>query len=314
LFEEGSDVTAGQVLYQIDPATYRAAYDSAAAALAKAKANVMSVRAKADRYKELVAINAVSKQDYDDAVASMRSAEADIAADQAALETARINLDYTEVTAPISGRIGKSTVTPGALVTASQSDALATIQQLGQIYVDVTQSSIDVLRLKRDLANGKLQSAGANQVKVRLLLEDGSPYEQSGVLQFTDITVDKTTGSITLRAVFPNPMEDLLPGMYVRAVLEEGVADQALLVPQRGVSRDARGNPTVMVVGADKKIETRILKTDRTIGDQWLVSDGLKVGDRVVLDGLQKIRAGVEVKAIELTSETAQNAATSTQP
>jgi membrane fusion protein (multidrug efflux system) len=314
LFEEGSDVTAGQVLYQIDPATYRAAYDSAAATLAKAKANVMSVRAKADRYKELVAINAVSKQDYDDAVASMRSAEADIAADQAALETARINLDYTEVTAPISGRIGKSAVTPGALVTANQSDALATIQQLGQIYVDVTQSSIDVLRLKRDLANGKLQSAGANQVKVRLLLEDGSPYEQSGILQFTDITVDKTTGSITLRAVFPNPMEDLLPGMYVRAVLEEGVADQALLVPQRGVSRDARGNPTAMVVGADEKIETRIIKTDRTIGDQWLVSDGLKAGDRVVLDGLQKIRAGVQVKAIELTSETAQNAAANTQP
>ncbi|HEX9448873.1 MAG TPA: efflux RND transporter periplasmic adaptor subunit, partial [Dongiaceae bacterium] len=238
LFEEGSDVKAGQVLYQIDPATYRAAYDNAAAALAKAKANVMSVRAKAERYKELVAINAVSKQDYDDAVASQRSAEADIAADQAALETAQINLDYTKVTAPISGRIGKSTVTPGALVTASQSTALATVQQLDQIYVDVAQSTADVLRLKRDLASGKLQKAGANQAKVGLLLEDGTHYDQGGALQFADITVDQTTGSITLRAVFPNQKDDLLPGMYVRAVLEEGTNDQALLVPQRGVSRD----------------------------------------------------------------------------
>lgn len=308
LFEEGSDVKAGQVLYQIDPASYRATYDNAAAALAKAKANVMSVRAKAARYKELVAINAVSKQDYDDAIASQRSAEADIAADQAALETARINLDYTEVTAPISGRIGKSTVTPGALVTASQSTALATIQQLDQIYVDVTQSTADVLRLKRDLAGGKLQNAGANQAKVGLLLEDGTHYDQDGALQFADITVDQTTGSITLRAVFPNPKDDLLPGMYVRAVLQAGVNDQALLVPQRAVSRDARGNPTALVVDIDGKVEARLLKTDRTIGDQWLISDGLKAGDKLIVDGLQKIGPGMPVKPVELAAASAQGA------
>jgi membrane fusion protein (multidrug efflux system) len=316
LFEEGSDVKAGQVLYQIDPASYRAAYDNAAAAVAKAKANVMSVRAKASRYKELVAINAVSKQDYDDAVASQRSAEADIAADQAALETARINLDYTEVTAPISGRIGKSTVTPGALVTASQSTALATIQQLDQIYVDVTQSTTDVLRLKRDLASGKLQGAGANQAKVGLLLEDGTTYDQSGLLKFADITVDQTTGSITLRAVFPNPKDDLLPGMYVRAVLEEGVHDQAILVPQRAVSRDTRGNPTAMVVDIEGKVEVHQLKADRTIGDQWLISDGLKAGDKLIVDGLQKIGPGMPVKPVELAVATTQDGAqpASSQP
>jgi membrane fusion protein (multidrug efflux system) len=302
LFEEGSDVSAGQVLYQIDPTTYQAAYDSAKAALQKAKANVTSVRSKASRYKELVAINAVSKQDYDDAVASQESAEADIAADEAALETAKINLDYTKVTAPISGRIGKSSFTPGALVTASQSEALATIQELDRIYVDVTQSTADVLRLRRDLASGRLKSAGANQAKVDLVLEDGVRYDQTGILQFSDITVDQTTGSITLRAVFPNPNHDLLPGMYVRAVLEEGISDEAILVPQRGVSRDAKGNPTAMVVGAGEKVEARELKTDRTIGDQWLVSSGLKAGDRLIIDGLQKIRPGVVVKAVEQTA------------
>lgn len=313
LFDEGSDVTAGQVLYQIDPATYQAAYDSAKAAVQKAKANVTSVRSKAARYKDLVSINAVSKQDYDDAVASAQSAEADIAADEAALESAKINLDYTKVTAPISGRIGKSAVTPGALVTASQADALSTIQQLDKIYVDVTQSTADVLRLKRDLASGKLKSAGANEAKVDLLLEDGSRYDQPGILQFSDITVDQTTGSITLRAVFPNPNHDLLPGMYVREVLEEGVSDQAILVPQRGVSRDAKGNPVAMVVGADDKVEARILKTDRTIGDQWLVSDGLKAGDRLIVDGLQKIRPGMVVKAVEQTAAVPAPASSTSQ-
>jgi membrane fusion protein (multidrug efflux system) len=313
LFEEGSDVSAGQVLYQIDPATYQAAYDSAKAALQKAKANVTSVRSKASRYKELVAINAVSKQDYEDAVASQESAEADIAADEAALETAKINLDYTKVTAPISGRIGKSSFTPGALVTASQNEALATIQELDRIYVDVTQSTADVLRLRRDLTSGRLKSAGANQAKVDLVLEDGSHYDQTGILQFSDITVDQTTGSITLRAVFPNPNHDLLPGMYVRAVLEEGVSDEAILVPQRGVSRDAKGNPSAMVVGAGEKVEARELKTDRTIGDQWLVSSGLKAGDRLIIDGLQKIRPGVVVKAVEQTAAVPAPATTSQQ-
>jgi membrane fusion protein (multidrug efflux system) len=302
LFEEGSDVKAGQVLYQIDPATYQATYDNAAAALAKAKATAASSRAKAQRYKELVAINAISKQDYDDAVATAQSDAAEIAADEAALESAKINLDYTKVTAPISGRIGKSAVTPGALVTASQTDALATIQQLDQIYVDVTQSSADLLRLRRDLASGKLVSAGANQAKIALLLEDGSHYDHDGVLQFTDITVNETTGSVTLRAVFPNPEGLLLPGMYVRGVLEEGVDDKGLLVPQQGVSRNIKGEATAMVVNAEGKVEQRILKADRTIGDQWLVSGGVAAGDRVILDGLQKIQPGMPVKPIELST------------
>lgn len=302
LFDEGSDVKAGQVLYEIDPATYQATYDNAAAALAKAKATALSSRAKAQRYKELVAINAISKQDYDDAVATAQSDAAEIAADEAALESAKINLDYTKVTAPISGRIGKSAVTPGALVTASQSDALATIQQLDQIYVDVTQSSADLLRLRRDLASGKLVSAGANQAKIALLLEDGSRYDHDGVLQFTDITVNETTGSVTLRAVFPNPDAFLLPGMYVRAVLEEGVDDKGILVPQSGVSRNIKGEATALVVNADGKVEQRVLKADRTVGDKWLVSGGIAAGDRVILDGLQKIQPGMPVKPVELTA------------
>jgi len=313
LFEEGSDVKAGQVLYEIDPATYQATYDNAAAALAKARATAASSRAKAQRYKDLVAINAISKQDYDDAVATAQSDAAEIAADEAALESAKINLDYTKVTAPISGRIGKSAVTPGALVTASQTDALATIQQLDQIYVDVTQSSADLLRLRRDLASGKLVSAGANKAKIALLLEDGSHYDHHGVLQFTDITVNETTGSVTLRAVFPNPEGLLLPGMYVRGVLEEGVDDKGVLVPQQGVSRNIKGEATALVVNAESKVEQRILKTDRTVGDQWLVSSGVAAGDRVILDGLQKIQPGMPVKPVELSAnETGAAAATGT--
>jgi membrane fusion protein (multidrug efflux system) len=300
LFEEGSDVKAGQVLYQIDPATYQAAYDNAKAALAKSKANVTSIRLKAQRYKELVSIDAVSKQDYDDAVASLEAAEAEIAADQAALETARINLNYTKVTAPISGRIGKSVFTPGALVTAGQAEALARVQQLDPIYVDVTQSATDILRLRRDLASGRLRSAGPNQAKVKLLLPDGTSYDQEGSLQFSDITVDQTTGSISLRAVFPNPHHDLLPGMYVRAVLEEGVNDHAILVPQQAVSRDPKGNPVAMVVDANGTAAERQLKTERSVGNQWLVSDGLKAGDRLIVDGLQHIRPGAAVKPVDL--------------
>ncbi len=314
LFQEGSDVQAGQVLYQIDPATYQAAYDSAKAALAKARANLTSIRSKAERYKELVAINAVSKQDYDDAAASLQAAEAEIAADQAALETARINLNYTKVTAPISGRIGKSVFTPGALVTAGQADALARVQQLDPVYVDVTQSTADVLRLRRDLASGRLQSAGANQAKVKLVMEDGTAYPQEGSLQFSDITVDQTTGSITLRAVFPNPNHDLLPGMYVRAILEEGVNDQAILVPQQGVGRDPKGNPVAMVVEADGTVGQRLLKTERTLGDQWLVSDGLKVGDRLIVDGLQYIRPGMPVKQVDHQAAATPKPATTATP
>ncbi|MET1028883.1 MAG: efflux RND transporter periplasmic adaptor subunit [Dongiaceae bacterium] len=314
LFQEGSDVKAGQVLYQIDPATYQAAYDSAKATLAKAKANLTSIRSKADRYKELVSIDAVSRQDYDDAAAAAAAAEADIDADQAALESARINLNYTKVTAPISGRIGKSVFTPGALVTAGQADALALVQQLDPIYVDVTQSTADVLRLRRELANGRLQRAGDNQAKVKLVLEDGTPYDQEGSLQFSDITVDQTTGSITLRAVFPNPNHDLLPGMYVRALLEEGVDDDAILVPQRGVSRDIKGNPTAMVVEANGMVGQRILKTERALGDQWLVSNGLKAGDRLIVDGLQRIRPGMQVTPVDATASAAAPAASTATP
>ncbi|WP_079436533.1 efflux RND transporter periplasmic adaptor subunit [Zoogloea sp. LCSB751] len=301
LFTEGGDVAAGQPLYQIDPATYQAAFESAKASLAKAEANLASTRSKASRYEELVTIKAVSQQDYDDAQAALKQGLADVAAAKAAVETARINLAYTKVAAPIAGRIGRSTVTPGALVTASQQTALATVQQLDPIYVDVTQSSAELLRLKRDLASGQLKKAGAGQAAVKLVLEDGSAYPLPGKLQFSDITVDQSTGTITLRAVFPNPKGDLLPGMYVRTVLEEGVDEQAILVPQQGVSRDTKGNPTAMVVGADGKAEQRVLKTSRVLGDKWLVSDGLKAGDKLIVDGLQKIRPGAPVKPVAAT-------------
>jgi len=304
-FTEGGEVKAGQPLYQIDPATYQATYDSAKASLAKAEASLVTARNKASRYKDLVQIKGVSQQDFDDAEAGAKQADADVAAARAAVETARINLAYTKVASPISGRIGKSSVTPGALVTASQQNALTTVTQLDPIYVDVTQSSTELLRLKRDLASGRLKSAGANQAAVQLVLEDGSTYALPGKLQFSDVTVDQSTGSINLRAVFPNPKGDLLPGMYVRAILEEGVDEQALLIPQRGVSRDTKGNPTALVVGADGKAEPRVLKTARTIGDQWLVTDGVKPGDQVIVEGLQKVRPGAPAKAVPVTSAAA---------
>jgi len=303
LFTEGSDVKAGEVLYQIDPATYQASYDSAKASLARAEATVVPARLKAERYKELVKINAVSKQDYDDVSAALKLAEADIEAAKAAVETARINLTYTKVTAPISGRIGRSTVTDGALVTANQTAALATIQQLSSMYVDVTQSSAELLRLKQSLASGLLKSNGAAQARVKLILEDGSPYPLPGTLKFSEVTVDQSTGSVTLRAVFPNPKQILLPGMFVRAVLEEGVNEKAILVPQRGVTRNLAGNAMVMLVGEDEKVEPRIIKVARTVGDNWLVSEGLKAGDRVILEGLQKTRPGTPVKAVPFGSK-----------
>jgi len=309
LFTEGSDVKAGEVLYQIDPATYLASYDSAKASLARAQANVVPARLKAERYKELVKINAVSKQDYDDVSAALKLAEADIEATKAAVETARINLAYTKVTAPISGRIGRSSVTDGALVTANQSAALATIQQLSSMYVDVTQSSAELLRLKQSLANGLLKSTGAAQARVKLILEDGSPYPLPGTLKFSEVTVDQSTGSVTLRAVFPNPKQILLPGMFVRAVLEEGVNEKAILVPQQGVTRNLAGNAMVMLVGEGEKVEPRIIKVARTVGDNWLVSEGLKVGDRIILEGLQKTRPGTPVKAVPFGSPTEGTAA-----
>jgi membrane fusion protein, multidrug efflux system len=303
LFTEGSDVKAGEVLYQIDPAVYQATYNSAMAVLARAEANLIPIRLKAGRYAELVKINAVSQQESDDASAALKQAEADVEAGKAAVETARINLAYTKVTAPISGRIGRSSVTNGALVTASQPAALATIQQLSPIYVDVTQSSAELLRLKQNLASGLLKSNGAAQAKVRLLLEDGSPYPSSGTLKFSEVTVDQSTGSITLRAIFPNPKHTLLPGMFVRAILEEGVNENAILVPQRGVTRNPAGNAMVMVVGSEEKVEPRVIKVVRTVDDNWLVSEGLKAGDRVILEGLQKARPGTPVKAVPFGSK-----------
>ena len=298
LFTEGSDVKAGQVLYQIDSATYQAAYASAKASLARAEANLATVRLKADRFRELVAIKAVSQQEYDDAGALLKQVEADVAVSQAAVETAHINLDYTSVKAPISGRIGRSTVTDGALVTASQTAPMATIQQLDPVYVDMTQSSAEILRLKRNLANGEIKGKNGDQAKVKLLLEDGSSYPQEGTLKFSEVAVEQETGSVTLRALFPNPDQLLLSGMFVRAILEEGVKEDGILVPQRGVTRNPAGNAIVMVVGSEEKVEPHVIEVTRTVGDNWLVSDGLKVGDRVILEGIQKARPGTAVKAV----------------
>ena len=304
-FKEGADVKAGELLYQIDPATYQATYESAKASLAKAEANLASVKLKATRYAELVDSKAVSQQSNDEAQATLKQGEADVASAKAAVETARINLAYTRVASPISGRVGKSAVTQGALVTASQATALTTVQQLDPIYVDVTQSSTELLQLKRAMDAGQLKRAGAEAAKVKLQLDDGSTYAQEGKLTFSDATVDTSTGTVTLRAVFPNPKHELLPGMYVRAVLEQGVKDQALVVPQQGVTRNAQGQAVAMVVNGEGKVEPRILKTERAIGDKWLVTEGLKAGDKLIVEGLQKARPGTPVNAVPAGSAAA---------
>ena len=301
-FQEGSDVKAGQLLYQIDPAPFQVAHDSAKASLGKAQANLPSIRLRAERYQELLVDKAVSRQDYDDAAAAVDQARAEIEYWKAAVEGARINLGYTRVTAPISGRIGKSSVTVGALVTAYQPTSLATIQQLDPIYVDVTQSSAELLRLKRNLETGRLSANGANGKKVRILLEDGTPYPLEGALQFRDITVDPTTGSFTLRIVVPNPKHLLLPGMFVRAVVQEGIEAQAILVPQQGVSRTPKGEPFALVVDEAGKVQQRMLTLNRAIGDQWLVSSGLSAGERLIVEGMMKVRPGATVKVIPWTS------------
>ena len=313
LFTEGSDVKAGEELYQIDPASYQASYDGARAALAKAEANLAPLQLKVERFKELLESEAVSKQDYDDASAAQKLAEAEIELAKAALETARINQAYTKVTAPISGRIGRSAVTNGALVTASQAVPLATIQQLDPVYVDVTQSSNEMLRLRKALASGVLSSNEA-QAKVKLLLDDGTEYPEPGSLKFSEAFVDPSTGSVTLRTLFPNPKLMLLPGMFVRTVLEEGIKDQGILVPQRGVTRNPAGKATVMVVDADGKAAVQVIQTDRSVGDKWLVTDGLKVGDRVILEGLQKARPGAAVKAVPFTDPPNAGPAATAQP
>jgi membrane fusion protein, multidrug efflux system len=298
LFVEGSDVKEGQPLFTIDPAPYQAALDSAKATLARAEANAANAKLTADRFADLVKDNAVSKQEYDNAMAGLKAGQADVAAARAAVDTARINLGYTKVTAPVTGRIGRSAVTEGAYVMAAQATLLATVQQLDPVYVDLTQSSVEALQLRRQLAEGKLQSAGKDQARVKLVFEDGREYGTPGALQFADVTVDPTTGSIALRALFPNPKKELLPGMFVRARLDQGVAPEALLVPQQGVTRDQKGLPTALVVNAQNKVERRQLVTDRAVGDAWLVTGGVKAGDRVIVEGLQKVRPGADVTAV----------------
>jgi membrane fusion protein (multidrug efflux system) len=300
LFTEGSDVQAGQALYQIDPAPLQAAHDSA-------RANVTALRLRVERFKEALVDKAVSQQAYDDAEAALKQAEA-------ALEMAGINLGYARIASPISGRIGRSTVTDGAIVTAYQPVALATIQQLDPIYVDVPQSTTELLRLQHRIEEGRISSNGADTKQVQLILGDGTKYPLEGTLQFRDVSVDPTTASVILRAVFPNPNGLLLPNMFVRAVVKEGVNEQAILIPQQAVSRDTKGNPVALIVGAESKVEMRPLTAERAIGDQWLVTSGLAPGDRVIVEGIQKVRPGVVVKEVPSSGgrkPAAQPAATS---
>ncbi|MDR9754818.1 efflux RND transporter periplasmic adaptor subunit [Pseudomonas sp. SZMC_28357] len=288
LFKEGADVKEGQQLYQIDPSIYEATLKSA-------QANLQSTKSISDRYQQLVKEQAVSRQEYDTALANRLQSEA-------SLQTAQINVRYTKVYAPISGRIGRSAVTEGALVSNGQADPMAVIQQLDPIYVDVTQSSVELLQLRRDLETGRLQKSGDNAAMVKLKLEDGSDYKQEGQLEFSEVSVDQTTGSVTLRAVFPNPDHTLLPGMFVHAQLQSGVNSKAILAPQQGVTRDLKGIPTAMVVNQDNKVELRQLVVNRTAGAYWLVEKGLNAGDRVITEGLQYIKPGVEVQVKEASN------------
>jgi membrane fusion protein (multidrug efflux system) len=302
LFEEGSEVREGEQLYQIDAATYAVALRSAQAALQRAEARRESAKLLQDRYAPLRQANAVSQQEYDDAVASFTAAEADVASAKAQVEAARINLVYCQVLAPISGRIGRTSVTEGALVTSQQTAPLALVQQLDPIYVDITQSSVEMLKLQRALASGELSRDEQNEAEVSLTLEDGSEYAERGKLQFAEVSVDPSTGAVVLRALFPNPRRELLPGMFVRAQLTQAVKHDALLVPQRGVTRNQRGDAVVLVVDGNVVAE-RAVTAERAIGNDWLIGEGLKAGDRVILDGLQKVRPGVEVRAVEIVEQ-----------
>lgn len=297
VFTEGTDVKQGQLLYQIDPAPYRVALDSAAAQLARAEARLTAARLMARRMAELLAGDATSEQSYDDAQAAFQAARADADAARAAVDAARINLGYTAVTAPVKGRIGRSEVTEGAYVQAATATRLAVVQQLDPVYVDVTQSSAELLRLRRDVESGKLHSAGAGKAQVALVAEDGRAYGFLGSLQFADVSVDPGTGSVALRVLFPNPRAELLPGMYVRARVAEGVREKALLVPQQAVSRNNKGQSTALVV-KDGQVELRVLVTERALGDAWLVTDGIQPGEQVIVDGLQRVRPGMTVKAV----------------
>ena len=303
LFQEGSIVRAGQSLYQIDPATYQASVNSAAAALAQAQAQANAAKLKADRYRTLVETGAVSKQDNDDAQAAAAQTAAAVAVQKAALDNARINLNWTRVASPITGRIGKSSVTPGALVTASQATALATVQDLSKIYVDLTQTSAELLKLQQQFASGKVGRSGSAQVTLKL--EDGSTYPIPGRLEFSDITVDPGTGSVGLRAVFDNPDGKLLPGMYVRAVLSQGVTSGGILIPQGAVQRDPKGNAMVTVINAKGAAEPRPVTLGQTQGDKWLVTSGLATGDKVITEGLLKLRPGAPIKPVPAGSKPA---------
>ena len=309
LFTEGTDVKEGDLLYQIDPASFQAALDNAKATLEKAKANLPALKLRVERYEELLKQKAVSRQDYDDATATLKQAEAEVIYCKTMIKSARINLAYTRITAPISGRIGRSSITEGAIVTAYQPTALATIQQLDPIYVDVAQSTADLLKLKRRMGEGRLNRSEENQNKVRLILEDGTQYSQEGVLQFYDVAVDPTTGSVTLRIVFPNPEGMLLPSMFVRAVVQEGVSENAILIPQQAVARDNKGNPVVHLVDNENKVQQKTLVLDHAIKDQWLVSSGLHRGDRIIVEGIQKVRPGATVHPVAYPSGQAPQSA-----
>jgi membrane fusion protein, multidrug efflux system len=297
-FVEGSQVKAGQRLYKIDPAPYIASLNSAKAALAKAQANLATTTAQANRYKVLVAANAVSKQDYDNAVAAEGQAAADVASGNAAVDTAQINLGYTDVTSPVTGQVGISQVTPGAYVQASQATLMSTVQQLDPVYVDLTQSSLDGLKLRRQMQEGRLKTNGPDAAKVTLILEDGRTYPEQGKLQFTDVTVDQGTGSVTVRAIFQNKDHVLLPGMFVRARIDEGVNDKAIVVPQTGITHDPKGQPTALVVDEHDKVAVRPLVTGATYGSNWVVESGLNPGDRVIVLGTDKVRPGMTVKTV----------------
>lgn len=296
LYEEGSEVKAGQPLYQIDPATYRAALATARAELARAEANLAAAKSREARYKDLVAARAISQQEYDDALAALGQANAAIAAGKAAVETARINLEYTEVRAPISGVISKSSVTEGALVSANQAQVLTTIQQLDPIYVDVSQSAENLLRLRRQMQVGTINRDEA--AKVALKLEDGTRYEHEGELQFSEVGVSESTGTVVLRAIFPNPDKLLLPGMFVRSTVQEGVRREAILAPQQGIAFDRSGSATALVVGDNNTVEPRQLKVGRSLGHNWVVEEGLQAGDRLIVEGLQKVRPGTPVTVV----------------
>ena len=310
-FKEGTEVSAGEVLFEIDPAPLLAARDSASAAVAKAEANSKDAQAKAARLKTLIEVEAVSKQDYDSAVATSSQAEAEVLSARAALETASLNLGYTKVVAPISGRIGTAKVTEGALVGQNEATLLAVIQQLDPIYVDLTQSSAELFKLKDERATGHMQSDSLDAT-ASLLFDNGREYREQGTMQSSEVTVDASTGSVGRRALFPNPNRDLLPGMFVRARIKEGVRSNAFLVPQVAVSRDSQGAATVMLAGAGNKVETRAVMTDGAVGDQWLVSTGIAAGDRVIVKGLQWVRPGVEVKPVPANATPAPAVALST--